>query len=312
MEGETGLVFRWGKCFHNKRRLLLAVMLFIVSILQSGCIKIAVEDKIVFRPDGSGTAKFTMAVNKASLKNVGVPIEEIRRDFERDTSKEAAKLEGTSRVREDDSWVYGEITFPFDSPDDLAVKLGRFLEGAIVVRQLSFSKTEETWLRTGYRYDAEIGILFRGDAAPAAALFEGWTHRVSLPGHITETNGTNKGSFAEWKITADEVVQITAKSYMYNLPVFPLVGIVLVVGAGIGAVVIARRAAVRRNQTWRCPKCGRSIHQAWKFCQQCGQQLIWTVCTSCGRSQLGDILFCTFCGASLKTGGGETSSERAE
>lgn len=253
---KVGRVFRWGTSFNNKKRLLLAVTLFIVSILQSGCIDFKVEDKIVFRPDGSGTATFTIAVAVNEDSSSGYPIQ----DFKKNTADAAKSVGGTSRVWEDGTWTYGEVTFSFDTPADLVMKLKKLgADGGLGVRHLSFVETGEHSSRKQYKYDAEIGVEFVGENAILAPFFKGWTHRVSLPGSITETNGSKKGSFVEWEISADEVVEVTATStahnvpelfaVAYNNPVMFAVGLILIGIAGVAVAVVARRARAGKGKS---------------------------------------------------------------
>jgi len=249
----------------------IALALLAATFL-SGCVETAIDDEIVFRPDGSGSARVTIAMAKDGLALVGSPeqiTEKIRNDLPPGT---------TLQTRQNQKWAYWDITFSFRNPRDLQDKMN-VIVGSIVGSKdkpegftyLSFTRTGGLF-QASYRYSAEVKIAFEGDAAVLAPYFRGWTHRVVLPGRIVESNGTHAGERAQWSIPAGRPLRVTATSSAMNSSVIVLVllGIIAVGGVAGGLLMYARRGARGERRARWCDQCGAALPSDARFCDSCG------------------------------------------
>jgi len=259
------------RSFTALRQAVTAAALVLAALFTGGCIPIAVEDEIAFRPDGSGRAKVVLSVSREAQSLPGASREGITRDIQR-ALPEGAQL----RTREDEKWWYWDITFSFSTPQQLREALERAYGGVVKIDNLDFVVEAQPrqglglFERTTFRYSAQLSTEFRGDAEILSPYFRGWTHRAVLPGRLKETNGKVEGKRIVWKLGADETVFATAVTTVTQISPAAVTGIlagVAVLLAGLAVWAVRRRGAA---QGLRCAQCGAVIGEDFRFCDSCG------------------------------------------
>jgi hypothetical protein len=235
------------RSFTALRQAVTAAALVLAALFTGGCIPIAVEDEIAFRPDGSGRAKVVLSVSREAQSLPGASREGITRDIQR-ALPEGAQL----RTREDEKWWYWDITFSFSTPQQLREALERAYGGVVKIDNLDFVVEAQPrqglglFERTTFRYSAQLSTEFRGDAEILSPYFRGWTHRAVLPGRLKETNGKVEGKRIVWKLGADETVFATAVTTVTQISPAAVTGIlagVAVLLAGLAVWAVRRRGA---------------------------------------------------------------------
>ncbi len=241
-----------------------AVWVLLAALLASGCVEMAIEDEIVFRRDGSGTARVTIAMDRAGLSMLSTP--------DQITQKLRSEVPHGVMIttRENQNWIYWDMTFSFQDPQDLRGKVNGIMragQGSEGMLSIAFARSDG-FLRSTYSYVAELKLAFEGDAAILAPYFRGWTHRVQLPGRIVTSNGETSGGQVRWSVPADRPFRVSATSSETSIPVALLVGLVLAGAAGGGIFVLSRRRN-RMRAPW-CDQCGAALPPGARFCDSCG------------------------------------------
>jgi len=98
---------------------LAAVLL--IALISAGCVTMALEDEVVFRPDGSGTAKVTLSALRADMAMAASP-EKLTQDL-----RQALPPGVALSTRGDTTWLYWDMTFAFQHDRQLHDTLNRVL-----------------------------------------------------------------------------------------------------------------------------------------------------------------------------------------
>ena len=250
-------------------RLATLSALLLVVLVSSGCenVTLALEDEIVFRPDGSGTARFTLSILRSTT---------ITPVFEKLTQELRQRLPPsvTLRVREDPRWLHWDMTFSFQHVRQLNDTANQVLQLLTMNPQSPAPWTIVTlrfvqnrgWLRTTIYYAAELKSRFTSDGE-----FLGWTHTVVLPGRVQQTNGTVQGNRVSWKIGANQSLQANATSTLTNTAAVWLSGLLAVGLVGGGTLMWVRHRRSTRPQV--CEQCGAPLPARARFCERCGTKV---------------------------------------
>jgi hypothetical protein len=251
-------------------RVATLAAVLVIALISAGCVTMALEDEVVFRPDGSGTAKVTLSALRADMAMAASP-EKLTQDL-----RQALPPGVTLGTRENGTWLYWDMTFAFQDVRQLHETFNQVLRalsggergGAAWMIVALDLVPNRGLIRTTFRYAAELKTEFRGDAALLAPSFRGWTHTIVLPGRIQETNGSVRGDRISWKVGADRTLRATATTTMTNAGAMGLLGLLALVVVGGGVTVWARN---RRPRTGRwCDQCGAPLPAGARFCDRCG------------------------------------------
>ena len=243
----------FGSTLFTMKLLRVACLLL---VLITGCVEVEVHTKM----DRSGSGVQTWHFQTTALL-----AGEIQKQLENDPFfKKGRKL--LEEFKDGDFIMV--LEYPFRKVNDLAFK----------GRDIHFDREGMFRVHCTYTevWDKDFGNI-SGALAEKTGNMIPLTLKVSveMPGHIVRTNAAEtKDSTATWRFTVGDLAGsrvLLVQSVYWNWSlILPLTALILI-AAGIGAVLIVRKRAI--NAPSPCPSCGAKTAPQAAFCAACGTKL---------------------------------------